>query len=249
MCNVSDRIFSIPEIDDMIINYLDPLVHLKKLARVNHHYHNVVIKNSLYTRLKQVHIKGKRRCLTYFTAACSLGMIDVVKYLFFIHKIKASVSTQAFNRSCLAGHLDVVSLLLNLQGVPCDLKKTYQSLMATGYLDIIILLHNNLSHCEKIGPYCMSGNLDIILWAHHMFINVSKMDAQNAFAYGCSKDHIDVVIWLYNMYTNIDIHSTGDYIFKNSCDKGNTIVPIWLTLVCNKYRIKTVISYRPIVDN
>ena len=39
---IPNRIFYIPEIEDLIFEYLDPVIDLKNVAAISHHYYDII---------------------------------------------------------------------------------------------------------------------------------------------------------------------------------------------------------------
>ena len=77
---ISDRIFCISEIEDIIFDYLDPSTDLKSVICVNHYYHTKINQHSLYVELKDF-CKQREKDSTHtdFVRACKLGKTMVVK--------------------------------------------------------------------------------------------------------------------------------------------------------------------------
>ena len=54
MFTIPNRIFYIPEIEELIFEYLDLVIDLKNIAAINHHYYNLIEHNKEYTENKKL---------------------------------------------------------------------------------------------------------------------------------------------------------------------------------------------------
>ena len=52
MSIILNRIFYIPEIEELIFDYLDPVIDLKNIAAISYHYHNLIEHNKEYTEIR-----------------------------------------------------------------------------------------------------------------------------------------------------------------------------------------------------
>ena len=61
---VPNRIFYIPEIEDLIFDYLDPVEDLKNVAAISHHYYDNIGQNDEYTEIRNF-CKSKKNMINY----------------------------------------------------------------------------------------------------------------------------------------------------------------------------------------
>lgn len=129
LCTICDDykfkyIFPIPEIDSMIINYLDYFSDFKQLALVNKYYHKHIENNSIYQDLQNFSLERKHMFLDIplkkkseeiFCLACKYDYPQVAEYIYHKYSIDIHVENDyAFRLSCFAKDLYTAKWLYSL---------------------------------------------------------------------------------------------------------------------------------------
>ena len=158
---VPNRIFSIPEIEDLIFDYLDPIKDLKNVSQLNHYYAYTINKKHIYVELKNFclnkgeHYKNLKWKPSEFIRACIYGQLEVVKYIYGNKKMDIHADNEgAFRSTCSNGHLEVAIWLYSLQ-----------------HIDI----HANNEDAFRWA--CHNGHLEVALWLYslrHIDIHVNN---------------------------------------------------------------------------
>lgn len=167
----SNSISSIPEIDDMIFAYLDPVNDLKHLMLVSHHYKTIVNNIALYRNIAKL-------------------CVDSIQM---IHEIETAINTwfmgeiNIFDRACWFGYLDVAKYLcLNRHiDIRAAFDRAFRWSCRTGHFEIAFWLHcitngHNLSAFirDYTIRYSVEGNhLDITIWLYNIYCNVPRIKA------------------------------------------------------------------------
>ena len=226
MFAILDRIFCIPEVEELIFEYLDPVLDLKNIAAISHHYHNLIEYNKEYTEIRNFCRSQKYCNLTTFVNACKQGNIYAVKYVYQKKNIPHEEYMRGFRYSCYNDHLKIVEWLYNLLG---QLKPS---------LDLTDLQDRCLNNKYVFEICCENGHFQMIIWLYNLsgFFD-TNIDYDLSFAESCYMNHLEVAQWLYNLSDPIDIHVKNDSIFKLSCQNNHLEMALWLTTICDKYQL------------
>ena len=196
MFTILNRIFCIPEIEELIFDYLDPVIDLKNIAAINHHYHNLIDHNKGYTEIRNF-CKSQKECnLTTFVNACKQGNICAVKYIYTKKNISHEELTKALRFSCYRNHLEIAIWLYNSSKRFCPSLDLSESYLKNEYV---------FELC------CEYGHLEIIIWLYNLsgFFD-NHIDYYSSFEKSCFNGHLEVAQWLYNLSNSIDIHINNE---------------------------------------
>lgn len=133
-------LFPIPEIEKMILSYLEPVTDYQKLILVNKHFFWIVYVDKTYQELKDFSKKEsflEFDTRTYWTPrlkhhnmlflkSCRYNYLRVAKYIY--HKYEIDIHQyceDAFRISCKYGHLKIVKWLYNLES-PCKINTHFE---------------------------------------------------------------------------------------------------------------------------
>ena len=97
---IPNRIFYIPEIEELIFEYLDPVLDLKNIAAISHHYHDLIAHNKEYTEIRNFCKSKKYYDVTTFVNACRQRNIYAMKYIYTKKNIQHDEYVKAFQFSC-----------------------------------------------------------------------------------------------------------------------------------------------------
>ena len=202
-----NRISPIPEIDDMIFEYLDLIIDFKSITLLNHHYHSVINKHSFYIKLRNFCKQGK--FASDFIRACGSGHLDIAKYIYhaYIHTIDIHADDEgAFIQSCGNGHLYVATWLFGL--------------------DKNINIHFYEEFVFQV--CCHYGHPDVILWLYNLDGNINiHADNDLAFAWGSMYGHLEVIVLLYNIDPN-HLFCISTKLFVDVCEANYLDIAIWI---------------------
>lgn len=186
--NSNGEIHSYPELEQMIIDYLDPLVDYKPLILTNKYYHDLITKTQTYSNLKPFCIKQNllveeisNKKIKSFILACRYGYLSSVERLLKKYRINIrSHNNYAFRIACEYGHLHVVKYLYALDNNICvsDMGEyAYEAACHNGHLDVVkylislnkgIKIDWNYGYAFKAA--CRNGHLDVAKY----LISISK---------------------------------------------------------------------------
>lgn len=217
--NSNNSIHPYPEIEQMIIGYLDPMSDYKSMIFLNKFYHKTITEIPIYTEIKTICKKNYRnrfskrlvflnRKSSYFILACEKGYLSLVKYLYSKHKEKLFVSfifQHGLLKSCRNGHLEIVKYLLSID-------KNLHAL-----------------HMKEFRRTALRGHLHVIqfLYSFHK-INPSVNSETNKFVFNSAsnKGHLHIIKWLYTEGYVIDM-SRLQFYFEHACLIGNLEMAQW----------------------
>lgn len=120
-------LFEIPEIEAIIIGYLDPIKDYKKLILINKYFYGIISSDKTYSELKNLSSKREFWLNYYafknlilnqiFITSCDHGYLHAAKYIYdnYHEKINIHVSSEyLFRWSCRDGRIETVKFLLSL---------------------------------------------------------------------------------------------------------------------------------------
>lgn len=180
--------FPIPEIEEIIFSYLDPITDFKQLVLVNKYYHSII--SNQYNELKNYfknekynHFFGFRiisKIDKMFIKACRYGSLNVVKYIYSKYKNIIDIHMDdeyAFQNGCINGNLEIVKYLLSLDDkidIHANNDLAFKWSCLNGHLEIskfIFSLDNKINH-EVINNVLRSavhrGDSHIIEWVRSL---------------------------------------------------------------------------------
>lgn len=210
-----NRYIIIKDLDQNIIEYLDP-ISILSLSQVSHHYFDVVSdarSHVLETKLDARDI-------------CARGYIWLIRYL--IEELHEDIDiSRAFDMSCLYGHIDLCNYLLSCAN------KINQRHIITDKIG------------ELFRRACASGQLDILKYLITLDSNNFDLHAyhEKAFFNACVQRHFDIAEYLVELsktYGKINIHVLNDHIFRAVCTDSLEGVDYLLDLgerLCDPYDI------------
>lgn len=220
--SADNRIFPIPEIECVILEYLNT-EELFSLMYLNKFYCRSIYANSLYDELNRFrvivpnyHIRGhiwsnivlaqgkNQFCYVYkFIIACGTGYLGVAKY-YHSQCLSTIPFSDIFNDNlfptiCMNGHTNIVEWLLPI----------YHKQITSDVYDLVLRFS------------CRHGKLEII----KMICSVNKLNIRvnndYAFRTSCEFGHLDVAKYLISLDDGINIHSDDEYAFRMSCKHGH----------------------------
>lgn len=212
-------IFAIPEIEQMILNYLDPTVDLQKIILLNKYFYKIVSNDPLYLELKELcqklkftpiflpfHVPVHRKIHTrLFWLGCILGYSHAIKYLLNTYPDNIDIheyGEYAFQLCCENGHIELA-------------QKLYQ----------ISQSNNNLINIHADNEYafrrsCEKGQIETAKWLYQLSqqndneLCISAV-SNYAYRYSCSRNHIEIVKWLCSLCSNYSFEiRNGDIVYS-----------------------------------
>ena len=254
MSTILNRIFYIPEIEELIFEYLDPVLNLKNIAAISHHYHNLIEYNEEYTEIRNF-CKSQKECnLTTFVNACKQGNICAVKYIYTKKNISHEELTKALRFSCYNNRLEITTWLYNLperlkpslgssrMGLPERLKPSLGSSrmglperlkpsLGSSRMVLPERLKPSLGSSRMGLPKQFCPSLDLTdLWDR-------CLDNEYVFVICCQNGHLEMIMWLYNLSGFFDMDINYDLSFAKSCRHGHLEVAQWLYNLLNSIDI------------
>lgn len=211
MTKPSDHLIYIPEIEQYILDYLDPIRDGKNIILINKHFYDLMIINPVRTEFKEFFSKEKSLYIVHnstpqsktqelFFKACRYNYSNVVKYFlkwydddteFFLCFRKNS----SFNICCENGFIEIGKNLIDLdtQGM-IKIRKRKE---------------------EFFKSACIFNNLEFAKWFYRLCLENKN-------------------------YGKINIRAGNDIIFKLSCSNGHVEVLRWLCELSSDREVRTV---------
>lgn len=203
-------IFPIPEIEEIIFNYLDPITDLKNLIQVNKYYFDTISTTPIYLELKscqkdnfaKIISKYKMRHTDKYTLflwkICLNGCLCLMKYL--LKKYPNEINIHEFGEfafclCCKHGWLDLAKKLFKFSQ-----SKTSKPI--------------NLHYDSPFWFACHNGHFKLVKWLYHLLksSNISIIDyyrsSQFYLNYNCK-----IAKWLYDLNHN---HHEYSHLFMNN---------------------------------
>lgn len=205
-------LFQIPEIEAIIISFLNKSIDHQKLVLINKYFYQITTCDKTYLELRKfsrkmkslrVYSSGKHNKLTItFMKSCKYGYPLVAKHLYQMYSDRINIHADneyAFRWSCHNGCVDIVQFLLSLNDK----------------IDI---------HAENECAFrwsCEKGHIIIT----NLLLSLDKFDIhvenEYAFTWSCANGHLDTVKLLIGLDNKINIHINNDYAFFKSCLNGH----------------------------
>lgn len=248
-------IFPIPEIQQMIFDYLNPFVDFYNLILVNKHTRRMVFKNSTHKELLDFQAKNLHGKLSLiysiitdrkneiFIAFC---VNNYTKLAWFYHEKYSKLNIhlnydQAFTWTCCSGDLGIAKWLYQI-GIDNDtIPYAFRAACYSNKLEVAKWLYqyesnlrNNQIYHDRhnfFRTFCEKGAINVLQWLHQLNINLfNDVDTQNGFLLSCVNGHLSLSQWLYHSDVNhkINIHDNNEQVFRVSCERGQLEVAIWL---------------------
>ena len=230
--------YFIPEIEHIILEYLDPIDDYKNLILVNKYYKNLKENDNLFKELKNFHELTKGVNFGFepwnaneneinFLKSCKYGSDSVTKYLYKKYEIdfrkKLTKESEfleiAFGLSCFVGKLKTAQWLFDLN---LGMKLPFDIHYSDDYL---------------FSEICENGHIDVLKWLLELGNKMQKpydfhIRQEFFFCKSCEGGHLDVAKWLYELSCEmkhpIDIHINNEMSFGYSCYKGHFELAKWL---------------------
>jgi hypothetical protein len=252
-----NRIFTIPEIEDIIFSYLDSILDLKHIATINHHYYNKMCANKLYTNIKEFCIDKARDTtniyISDFHRACFHNNFDVAKYIY-NNSDHITRLQQIFVQCCIDGALEIVIWLSSVNS-DINIGTAFEKACNYGHNDIACWLYNldNIA-CIRDGItftkfiYGNENDYYIIWWLLDLNI-LSEDDLYQVMCFARSYDWLELYSKIFEKMLAISNTILLD-AFALSCDSNlemtcliSNLLPKHLLLInipyvyCNEFDI------------
>lgn len=206
-------LFQIPEIEEIILSYLEIPVDFYQLMLINKYFYEIVNNNIIFSEFKNFYKKEK------FLGMMFVGYEDFVSYV--ATNVYEQINDQLYRKflqACKYGYLRTAKYLLE------KYIKTNDSVN-----NVLALLY-----C------CKYGHLEIAQWLYHLDpkINIHAND-ELPFRLSCEKGHIEIAKWLYSIYGDIkiNIHTNSESPFRLSCQNGHFEIAKWLYSIAGNIKI------------
>lgn len=268
--SITNEIFPIPEIEDMILAYIDPIDDLPKLSRVNHYYNSVAKRNTLYTTTLNYHIRyGRISIHDIFTLICSQNNISGAKYLKarYLNYLRSYSYDDIYIICCRNGHLDTAVFLLN-SGFNISRIKikfifgTYDcnSIFTDccKHIYMFIWMYNMYIMDDYVNllfkQACTDGNITAASFLYNLieFYGIGNYTTNDLFQQICKKNHLGIAIWLYNLDDSkgiiVDIHHGHDQALCTSGWSNSYDIVDWLCCLDYRYYEKELLKNIPDVS-
>lgn len=166
---------------------------------------------------------------SHFIQACSLGHLDVAKYIF---SLKPTIniharSDKAFMLACENGHIEIVKWFYQLEP------------------DAKINIHVGSDHL--LHKACRRNHLKVVKFLYQL--SLSQPDRfyhgviKTSFNISCKHGHLEISQFLYSTGEVNTQTNSGDYldkIFHTSCLYNQSAVAEWLTTLCPRYKVEII---------
>lgn len=217
--NVNHDINPYHEIEQIVLNFLNPVIDYPKIVSVNKYYYHLITNLKIYQHLMEtVRFKGNnaygvnsanKHCLS----ACDLGYSKIVKLFYQLGNElqiqKIVISPLKLSKSIENGSFKTVKFL-------CELKP-------------------GLMYDVSFSAICMSKNLKIIKYCllpvfHNEQINIHK-SYEGSFRYICENGYLEIAKFLLTLeetHGKFNIHVLDDVILRKCCENNHFEMAKWL---------------------
>ena len=193
---VPNRIFCIPEIEDMIFNHLDPVRDLKNVTCISHHYYTIINNHSLYAKLRnfckrrEADLKQRLWRINDFNRACLLGKLEICEYIYHTYSYDIDMEGKlALQWSCYSNHLEIAIWLTNIAP------------SRPGDTDYDWAFHWS----------CLGNYLEIAIWSINSFSNINICAFNDRiFRESCQNNHIEIALWLVSICNRYQLTLSND---------------------------------------
>lgn len=150
-------LFPIPEIEVIILSFLDPAKDYQKIIQLNKYFFDIISNDETYKDLKlffqktnrlDIYVTGYDLLNLTFLKACACGHLQVAKYFYhnFNKKIDIHAGEEfAFRLSCSNDYVDMAKFLFSLDGkIDIHAKNDHAIRDACfyGYVDIVEFIYS-----------------------------------------------------------------------------------------------------------
>lgn len=226
-----DYLIYIPEIEQYILSYLDPIRDGKNIILINKHFHGLMEINPIRTEFKE--FLSREKSLTIYNAndvsdiqklffkACRYGYLNVVKFFWNNRSDKIDLHSDndyAFFTSCGNGRINVAKFLNKI-----DIENKIDIHFRNDRIFVCVCQYNRLDVAKWLYQLCQDNKY------YHKINICARFDA--CFSVSCSYGHLEMAIWLYQMLTlsnlkngihhTIDIHFWKNYCFMSACKRNH----------------------------
>lgn len=225
-------LFPIPEIEAMILDYLNKEIDYQQLVSVNKYFHEIIERDLVYPELrrflKEIYHKRSTRKRSRSQRRVRRGECSTwhnIKYprihKFLIESLKHDKLEFAKYVYTTANY--VLYLHTDLDSLFCEITQEFLTAChENGNSEIVKWVHglNDLTiaaehHNDLFGMCCEKGYLEIAKWLYDKYspgtINICKLSMQS-FMNSCKNGHIDVIRWLCSLDNNI--HKRDKYLIR-----------------------------------
>lgn len=245
------------EIEDLILNYLDPIKTFQSLIPVNKYYHELITHRDMYIKLKSCcnsknqHTEAilpmyKKEKIFYH--ACIFGYLDIVEYLYQMYHNKINIHIYddiIYRHSCEYGQLEIVKFLLQTvkniniytqgsYGFQKSCQNNHTEL--TKFLYQYSLEHSKNGHTRDYTFYylCTHEYYDIAQWIYSLPEPVDKhfinCDYYELVTCCCKSNKLDIVQWIYSIKKDFYVGNrmSNNYFFRLACQFSDLSIIKWL---------------------
>lgn len=230
------HIFQIPEIECMILNYLN-LKEQINLLSINKYFYEIVSPKPLYKEMIEFHVEKKSHGIHYL-----IRLKFPIKY----HKKDLDLINNFFIACELGFSLVIKYYFANIypENIPIVTNSIFPIVCRKGNFDIVKWLEENCK--EKLVTYidafmssCIYGRLEIAQYLYsknrQLFINnLYPWFYEEEFNMSCRNGHIDVVKYLVSLNDELNINFDYEDAFQYSCENGHLEVVKWLYSLSKK---------------
>lgn len=236
-------IFQIPEIEDLILDFLDPHTDYQNLAQVNKYFNEIIGEDPVYLSLKkfsqnveqmEIHpawVFEPSKIQSYFMKACRYDYLHTAEYLFSEFKTLIDIhfsDEYVFRCSCAYGHLRITKFLLSIEkNIDIHVMKewAFRQSCVNGHFETV--------------KYLLSLKRDDKIDIH--------IENEYAFRKACTNGYLSIAKFLYSFDDKIDIHAKHDIAFYASCRNDHLQIAEWLSSLYKGYYL--VVDNEEILDH
>lgn len=244
--NQTNYIFPIPEIEQIILNYLDIDMLYQNVLFVNKYFYELIIQDPLYSEFKKFNDRrsfGEMNVNYCIVKACKYDCLLVAKYFFEKFNdeyIENRHLEKSFSHCCKNKNEDGVKWIYKLNkdfGIDIDIEFALSRICEYGILSLvdwickIILQTNNPVdiHIFKNSFWCAcrTGHLQIVkyLYSFRDKISINVRGYNQAFYLSCANGHMPIARYLHKISLKegkkINIHYRHEKPFLSSCGNGH----------------------------